>query len=107
MTRIVRLLMALVMIVTLFGAAGFDVPVSLAPGASAIAQACCDGDCPDDVECDVSCAMSSRCGVSGRMIAPMDAARIVREFARAEQVLVVQLPLPGVPPDGLKRPPRV
>jgi hypothetical protein len=103
----VRMLLAVVMVVTLLEATPFVSSEGVAAGISAEAAPCCKGDCPEDPPCETSCAMFSRCGVSTGVISPAPEDHRSPTFSVAGQFMSEPTLPPGTPPDGLERPPRI
>ena len=106
MMWLIRSFLALLFAVSLLWATVSDVSAGLTLDSVSMTEPCCEGDCPDDLECETSCAMMARCGML--VLWPLDPPLV----AVTTQETVVISPTPdrhppsGLSPDGLRRPPR-
>ena len=107
MTLLTRTFLALLLAVSLFGATVSEVSAGLTAEIAAATDPCCEGDCPNDPACGAACAMMARNGMP--ILSPLPALA----FTVAAQESITRLSMPdhhpasGLPPDGLRRPPRI
>lgn len=107
MAAFFRPFLAILLAVTLFGATAFEASANLTAEIVAVADPCCEGDCPDDPACGATCTMMQRCGIgmsalpSSSVPKTMDAPTVTTLFPDD------QSPPRGLSPHGLKRPPRI
>lgn len=107
MSWIVRSFLSVLLAVSLIGATVSEVSAGLAAEIAAAADPCCEGDCPDDQACGVACEMMARGGMTMLALAQVPGLSVTDEASAATLMLPdVHLPS-GLPPDGLRRPPRV
>ncbi|MBN8632051.1 MAG: hypothetical protein J0L76_14505 [Rhodobacterales bacterium] len=106
MAAIFRAFLALLLVVTLFGATAFEASASLAAEIAAVSDPCCEGDCPEDPACGAACMMMMRCGVPSLALPQTPEVLFNSPEAIVSLMMPEQPPPSGLPPDGLKRPPR-
>ena len=107
MSWIVRSFLAVLLAVSLFGAAVSEVSAGLAAEIAAAADPCCEGDCPEDTACGVACEMMARGGMTLLALVQVPGLSVAAEASAAVLMLPDLHPPSGLPPDGLRRPPRI
>jgi hypothetical protein len=107
MSWIVRSFLAVLLAVSLFGAAVSEVSAGLAAEIAAAADPCCEGDCPEDTACSVACEMMARGGMTLLALVQVPGLSVTEEASAAVLMLPDLHPPSGLPPDGLRRPPRI
>ena len=107
MSWIVRSFLAVLLAVSLFGAAVSEVSAGLAAEIAAAADPCCEGDCPEDTACGVACEMMARGGMTMLALVQVPGLSVTEEASAAVLMLPDRRPPSGLPPDGLWRPPRI
>lgn len=107
MTWLIQSFLALFLAVSLFGATVTEVSAGLSAEIAAVADPCCEGDCPDDLTCGAACEMMMRGGVPV-FSPPLVQALVLAAPETSATLLISDLhPPSGLPPNGLRRPPRV
>jgi hypothetical protein len=108
MAAFVRSFLAFLLVVTLFGATVHDAQAGLAAEIAAVSDPCCDGDCPADPACGATCMMMMmRCAVPTLALLQAAEHKFISPEISLSFLMQVQPPSTGLPPDGLKRPPRI
>lgn len=107
MGAIVRSFLAFLMVVTLLGATAYEASAGLAAEISAASDPCCEGDCPDDPACGATCIMMMRGGVPTFALPQTPEDVFISPETILSLSMLEQPPQAGLPPDGLKRPPRI
>ena len=107
MSWIVRPFLAVLLAVSLFGATVSEVSAGLAAEIAAAADPCCEGDCPDDQACGVACEMMARGGMTMLALVQVPGLSVADEASAAIMMLPDLHPPSGLPPEGLRRPPRI
>ncbi|MDX2289789.1 MAG: hypothetical protein NW217_13320 [Hyphomicrobiaceae bacterium] len=107
MAMLFRPFLALLIAVTLLGATVAEIRVGLAAEIAAVAEPCCEGDCPEVPACDSSsCAMMLRCAATAGILVLPSVAGIVPVETAANLLLQDQSFPSGHLPDGVRRPPK-
>ena len=107
MSWMVRSFLAVLLAVSLFGATVSEVSAGLAAEIAAAADPCCEGDCPDDQACGVACEMMARGGMTMLALVQVPGLSVADEASAAIMMLPDLHPPSGLPPEGLRRPPRI
>jgi hypothetical protein len=107
MSWMVRPFLAVLLAVSLFAATVSEVSAGLAAEIAAAADPCCEGDCPDDQACSVACEMMARGGMTLLALVQVPGLSVTEEATAAVLMLPDLHPPSGLPPDGLRRPPRI
>jgi hypothetical protein len=102
-----RPLLALLLAVTLLWATTFEASANLTAEIAAVAEPCCEGDCPDDPACEASCTMMQRCGTGMTALVQVSQPKTVDVPTVTTLFPDDQSPPRGLSPLGLKRPPRI
>ena len=95
------------MVVALLGATAYEASAGLAAEIAAVSDPCCEGDCPDDQACGAACIMMMRGGMPSLALPQIHADLFTSPETIASLLMLEQPPPSGLPPDGLKRPPRI
>lgn len=107
MSLLVRSILAILLSVSLFGATVGEASSVLAAEIAAVEDPCCEGDCPKDMTCGAACETMMRGG--GQVFSPplVQALVLSAPETSASLLMADMHPPSGLPPDSLRRPPRV
>lgn len=106
MAAMFRSFLAFLMVVTLLGTTAFEASAGLVAEIAAAADPCCEGECPDDPACGTTCIMMMRGGVPTFALPQTPEDLFISPETIVSLLMLEQPPPSGLPPDGLKRPPR-